>query len=68
MDSIVQSSAYFGFFITLIWLLDIHHRLQREARSTLCNPLLLTIIFIIAISETDGNISYASYDNWRKIH
>ena len=46
MNSVVQSSAYFGFFITLFgyW---ISSQIAKKAKSTLCNPLLLTIIFII---------------------
>lgn len=64
MDSIVQSSAYFGFFITLFgyWLST---QIAKRMRSTLCNPLLLTIIFIIAFLKL-ADISYASYDNGAK--
>jgi len=64
MDSIVQSSAYFGFFITLFgyW---VSTQIAKRMRSTLCNPLLLTIIFIIAFLKL-GGISYASYDNGAK--
>ena len=64
MDSIVQSSAYFGFFITLFgyW---VSTQIAKRMRSTLCNPLLLTIIFIIAFLKL-ADISYASYDNGAK--
>lgn len=64
MDSIVQSSAYFGFFITLFgyW---VSIQIAKRMRSTLCNPLLLTIIFIIAFLKL-ADISYASYDNGAK--
>ena len=64
MDSIVQSSAYFGFFITLFgyW---VSTQIAKRMRSTLCNPLLLTIIFIIAFLKLT-DISYASYDNGAK--
>ena len=64
MDSIVQSSAYFGFFITLFgyW---VSTQIAKRMRSTLCNPLLLTIIFIIAFMKL-ADISYASYDNGAK--
>lgn len=64
MDSIVQSSAYFGFFITLFgyW---VSTQIAKRMRSTLCNPLLLTIIFIIAFLKL-ADISYASYDNGGK--
>ena len=64
MDSIVQSSAYFGFFITLFgyW---VSIQIAKRLRSTLCNPLLLTIIFIIAFLKL-ADISYASYDNGAK--
>ena len=64
MDSIVQSSAYFGFFITLFgyW---VSIQIAKRVRSTLCNPLLLTIIFIIAFLKL-ADISYASYDNGAK--
>ena len=64
MESIVQSSAYFGFFITLFgyW---VSTQIAKRMRSTLCNPLLLTIIFIIAFLKL-ADISYASYDNGAK--
>lgn len=64
MDSIVQSSAYFGFFITLFgyW---VSTQIAKRMRSTLCNPLLLTIIFIIAFLKL-ADISYDSYDNGAK--
>ena len=64
MDSIVQSSAYFGFFITLFgyW---VSTQIAKRMRSTLCNPLLLTIFFIIAFLKL-ADISYASYDNGAK--
>lgn len=64
MDSIVQSSAYFGFFITLFgyW---VSTQIAKRMRSTLCNPLLLTIIFIIAFLKL-ADISYVSYDNGAK--
>ena len=64
MDSIVQSSAYFGFFITVFgyW---VSTQIAKRMRSTLCNPLLLTIIFIIAFLKL-ADISYASYDNGAK--
>lgn len=64
MDSIVQSSAYFGFFITLFgyW---VSTQIAKRMRSTFCNPLLLTIIFIIAFLKL-ADISYASYDNGAK--
>ena len=64
MDSFVQSSAYFGFFITLFgyW---VSTQIAKRMRSTLCNPLLLTIIFIIAFLKL-ADISYASYDNGAK--
>ena len=64
MDSIVQSSAYIGFFITLFgyW---VSTQIAKRMRSTLCNPLLLTIIFIIAFLKL-ADISYASYDNGAK--
>ena len=47
MDSLMQNSAYFGFFITLMgyWCAV---QVGKRMRSTLCNPLLLSIIFIIA--------------------
>ena len=46
MDSLMQNSAYFGFFITLMgyWCAV---QVGKRMRSTLCNPLLLSIIFII---------------------
>ena len=61
MDSIVQSSAYFGFFITLFgyW---VSTQIAKRMRSTLCNPLLLTIIYSIAFLKL-ADISYASNDN-----
>ena len=64
MNSVVQSSAYFGFFITLFgyW---VSTQIAKRMRSTLCNPLLLTIIFIIAFLKL-ADISYASYDNGAK--
>ena len=68
MNSVVQSSAYFGFFITLFGYWMRRHRLQKKTKSTLCNPLLINHYFYHCIFKTDGNISYASYDNWRKIH
>ena len=60
MDSIVQSSAYFGFFTTLYLDTGYPHKNAKRMRSTLCNPLLLTIIFIIAFLKL-ADISYASY-------
>ena len=64
MNSVVQSSAYFGFFISLFgyW---VSTQIAKRMRSTLCNPLLLTIIFIIAFLKL-ADISYASYDNGAK--
>ena len=60
MDSIVQSSAYFGFFITLFgyW---VSTQIAKRMRSTLCNPLLLTIIFIIAFVSYDNGAKYINY-------
>ncbi|MCC2124602.1 MAG: LrgB family protein [Lachnospiraceae bacterium] len=60
MNSVVQSSAYFGFFITLFgyW---ISSQIAKKAKSTLCNPLLLTIIFIIVFLKLTGT-QYASYE------
>ena len=48
IDSIVQSSAYFGFFITLFgyW---VSTQIAKRMRSTLCNPLLLTINIFCSI-------------------
>ena len=56
MDSLMQNSAYFGFFITLMgyWCAV---QVGKRMRSTLCNPLLLSIIFIIAFLKLT-NISY----------
>ena len=50
MDSLMQNSAYFGFFITLMgyWCAV---QVGKRMRSTLCNPLLLSIIFIIKIKK-----------------
>ena len=64
MDSLMQNSAYFGFFITLMgyWCAV---QVGKRMRSTLCNPLLLSIIFIIAFLKLT-NISYNSYDNGAK--
>mgnify|MGYP001025697926 CR=1 FL=1 len=64
MDSLMQNSAYFGFFITLMgyWCAV---QVGKRMRSTLCNPLLLSIIFIIAFLKLT-NISYDSYDNGAK--
>ena len=58
MDSLMQNSAYFGFFITLMgyWCAV---QVGKRMRSTLCNPLLLSIIFIIAFLKLT-NISYDS--------
>ena len=64
MDSLMQNSAYFGFFITLMgyWCAV---QVGKRMRSTLCNPLLLSIIFIIAFLKLT-NISYDSYNNGAK--
>ncbi|MDO4261073.1 MAG: LrgB family protein [Eubacteriales bacterium] len=64
MDSIVRESAYFGFFLTLAgyWAAV---KVSRRMKSTLCNPLLLSIIFIIAFLKIAG-ISYDSFDNGAK--
>ena len=64
MDSLMQNSAYFGFFITLMgyWCAV---QVGKRMRITLCNPLLLSIIFIIAFLKLT-NISYDSYNNGAK--
>ena len=56
MDSLMQNSAYFGFFITLMgyWCAV---QVGKRMRSTLCNPLLLSRrrswSFYYCIFETD---------------
>lgn len=64
MDHFLQGSAFFGFFITLFgyWL---GVGISKKVKSTLCNPLLVSIILIIAFLKVAG-ISYETFDNGAK--
>lgn len=64
MDNFLQGSAFFGFFITLFgyWL---GVGISKKVKSTLCNPLLVSIILIIAFLKVAG-ISYETFDNGAK--
>lgn len=64
MNEFLLNSAYFGFTLTLFgyWL---GTRISKKIKSTLCNPLLLAIIFIIIFLKATG-ISYETFDNGAK--
>lgn len=64
MDEFLQGSAFFGFFITLFgyWL---GVGISKKVKSTLCNPLLVSIILIIVFLKAAG-ISYNTFDNGAK--
>lgn len=64
MDNFLQNSAYFGFFLTLFgyWLAV---KISKKVKSTLCNPLLISIILIIFFLKLTG-ISYETFDNGAK--
>ena len=48
MDSLMQNSAYFGFFITLMgyWCAV---QVGKRMRSTLCNPLLISAMILMTM-------------------
>ena len=64
MNDVLQGSVYFGFFITLFayWL---GTGISKKVKITLCNPLLLAIILIIAFLKLT-DISYGAYENGAK--
>jgi len=64
VDNFLQGSAYLGFFLTLFgyWLAV---GISKKVKSTLCNPLLISIILIIGFLKLTG-ISYETFDNGAK--
>lgn len=64
MNEFLQSSVYFGFFLTLFgyWL---SVKISKKVKKTFCNPLLISIILIIGFLKLAG-ISYDTFDNGAK--
>lgn len=64
MTSFLGQSAYFGFFITLFayW---ISAKISKKTGNPLCNPLVLSIVFLIFFLKLT-NISYETYDQGAK--
>lgn len=64
MNDFLQGSVYFGFFITLFayWL---GTQISKRIKITLCNPLLISIILIIAFLKLTGT-GYEIFENGAK--
>lgn len=64
MNEVLQGSLFFGFFLTLAgyW---ISAGIAKRVKSTLCNPLLLSILFIILFLKLTG-IEYGVYEEGAK--
>lgn len=61
MNEILGESAYFGIVISLLfyWVSTI---ISRKVKLTICNPLLLTVIFVI-VFLCAFQVDYESYNN-----
>jgi predicted murein hydrolase (TIGR00659 family) len=64
MNEFLQGSVFFGFFLTLFayWL---GAGISKKVKSTLCNPLLIAMILIIAFLKLTG-ITYDTFENGAK--
>ena len=60
MNAVFENSVYFGFFLTLLGY-GLGLVLQKKTRLAVCNPLLISTVFIIAVLLA-GRISYQTFN------